>query len=201
MVASTLKRKWTYEEYRKLDDGNRYEVIGGELIMLGAHSPGHQFVSFNIGFLMNQFVRNKSLGEVYHAPIDVVFNEGTPEEETVQPDILFVASANTSIIKPRGIFGAPDLVVEIISPSTEYRDTFVKKAIYEKNQVAEYWMVNPYMKSITVLALNDKGEYELFSHGALAEDTVEQKKNVESKVLKGLDVRLEEVFEPVQDKG
>ena len=142
-----------------------------------------------------QYVKNKTLGEVYYAPTDVVFKEGTPEEETVQPDILFIASANTGIIKARGIFGAPDLVVEIISPSTEYRDTVIKKAIYEKNRVAEYWLVNPYMRSIIVLGLNNKEEeYELFSHGALAEDTVEQKKDVSSKLLAGLTVKLEEVF-------
>lgn len=194
MEASTRKRGWTYEEYLKLDDENRYEIIGGELIMSPSPSSVHQRVSRDLEMIIWQFVKNKALGEVYHAPIDVVFNEGTPEEETVQPDILFIANANTQIIKPRGIFGTPDLVVEIISPSTEYRDTVVKKAIYQKNNVAEYWMVNPYMRSITVLALNDKGEYDLFSHGALAEDTVEQKKEVKSKVLAGLKVKLTEVF-------
>jgi len=195
MEASTRGKVWTYEEYLKLDDGNRYEIIGGELFMSPSPSSEHQRVSRDLEMIIWQFVKDKALGEVYDAPIDVVFNEGTPGEETVQPDILFVASANTQIIKPRGIFGAPDLVVEIISPSTEYHDTVVKKAIYEKNNVAEYWIVNPYMKSITVLALNDKGEYELSSHGALAEDTVEQKKDVNSKVLAGLNVELAEVFE------
>lgn len=194
MEASVQKKVWRYEEYRRLDDDNRYEVIGGELIMSPAPSSEHQSILTNLGFLFNQLVRKKSSGKIYYAPIDVVFNEGTAEEETVQPDILFIASANAQIIKPRGIFGAPDLIVEIISPATEYRDTIVKKAIYEKNRVAEYWLVNPYAKSIIVLALSEKGEYELFSHGALVEDTIEQKKVVESKLLAGLQVKLEEVF-------
>lgn len=86
------------------------------------------------------------------------------------------------------------MIVEIISSSSEYRDKVVKRAIYEKNRVAEYWLVNPYMKSITLLALGEKGAYELFAHGALAEDTVEQKKEVTSKLLAGLTVKLEEVF-------
>jgi len=71
----------------------------------------------------------------------------------------------------------------------------VKKAIYEKNRVAEYWIADPYMKSITVLAPNEKGAYELFAHGALAEDTVEQKKEVASKLLAGLTVKLKKVFD------
>lgn len=194
MEASARKKVWTYEEYRRLDDDNRYEVIGGELIMSPAPSSVHQFAAENLGFILGQYVRKKSLGKICYAPIDVVFNEGTAEEETVQPDILFIAAANSQIIKARGIFGAPDLIVEIISSSSEYRDMVVKKAIYEKNRVAEYWLVNPYMKSITVLALNEKGVYELFAHGALAEDTVEQKKEVTSKLLTGLTVKLEEVF-------
>lgn len=194
MEASVQKKVWTYEEYRQLDDGNRYEVIGGELIMSPAPSSIHQKVSRDLEWIIWQFVKEKSLGEIYHAPIDVVFNEGTAGEETVQPDILFIAAANAQIIKPRGIFGAPDLIVEIISASSEYRDMVVKRAIYEKNRVAEYWLVNPYMKSITVLALTEKGTYELFAHGALAEDTVEQKKEVTSKLLAGLTVKLEEVF-------
>lgn len=194
MEASVQKKVWTYKEYRRLDDGNRYEVIGGELIMSPAPSSEHQRVSRDLEWIIWQFVKEKGLGEIYHAPIDVVFNEGAADEETVQPDILFIASANAQIIKPRGIFGAPDLIVEIISSSSEYRDMVVKRAIYEKNRVAEYWLVNPYMKSITVLALSNEGLYELFSHGSLAEDTVEQKKVVESKLLAGLQVKLGEVF-------
>lgn len=194
MEASARKKVWTYEEYRQLDDDNRYEVIGGELIMSPAPSSVHQIVAENLGFILGQYVREKSSGKICYAPIDVVFNEGTAEEETVQPDIIFIAAANAQIIKPRGIFGAPDLIVEIISSSSEYRDMVVKRAIYEKNRVAEYWLVNPYMKSITLLALGEKGAYELFAHGALAEDTVEQKKAVTSKLLAGLTVKLEEVF-------
>ena len=194
MEASTRQKVWTYQEYLKLDDGNRYEIIGGELIMSPSPGSMHQFAAENLSFILGQHVRKKSSGRICYAPIDVVFNEGTPEEETVQPDILFIAGANTQIIKPRGIFGSPDLIVEIISPSSQYRDTVVKKAIYEKNKVAEYWLVDPYMKSIVVLTLAGKEEYELFSQGSLAEDTIKQKTSVNSKILPGLTVKLEEVF-------
>lgn len=99
MEASARKKVWTYEEYRRLDDDNRYAAIGGELIISPVPSSIHQRVSRDLEWIIWQFVKEKSLGEIYHAPIDVVFNEGTAEEETVQADSLFIAAANAHIIK------------------------------------------------------------------------------------------------------
>src|SRR4030066_251533 len=86
---------------------------------------------------------------------------------------------------------APDLVVEIVSTSSQYRDTFEKKELYERFKVKEYWIVNPYMKGIEVLAPDDKGRYTLFSEGYMEEG---KNKSVKSKVMDGFELDLGEVF-------
>ena len=89
------------------------------------------------------------------------------------------------------MFGAPELVVEILSPSTQYKDVFEKKNLYERFRVKEYWMVNPYMKSIEVLSLNKNGVYTLFSEGYMDEGG---NRVIRSKVLKDFSIDLCEVF-------
>ncbi len=182
----TIKEKvWSYEDYLKLTDDKRYEVMEGELVMAPAPIPYHQEVSRNLEFLMWDFVKRKRLGVVFDAPIDVVLDE----HNVLQPDIVFVSKDRLDIIKDKAIHGAPNLVVEVVSPSTLGRDTVRKKAIYEKFGVKEFWIVYPEMKCVEVLVL-EKGEYTLYDEGCL-----ESRTEVKSKVIKGFKAKLEEVFE------
>ncbi|MBF0319944.1 MAG: Uma2 family endonuclease [Nitrospirae bacterium] len=184
---TTTTELWTYAKYLTLDDDTRYEIIEGDLHMTPAPGFSHQNISSDLEYILKKYIKENRLGYIVTAPTDVILSE----ENVVQPDILFIARGRRGIIKERGVFGPPDLAVEIISPSSHYRDVHVKKNLYERFGVAEFWIVNPYMKSIEVLMLNSSGQYELFSEGCLMADG---KERVSSKVLAGLIVDLTEIF-------
>ena len=132
--------KWTYEDYARLpDDGNRYEVLDGELYVSPSPRTRHQVVSRNLEFLLHAHVNERGLGEVFDAPIDVIF---APTMVAV-PDIVFVAAGRKSIITGRAIEGAPDLIVEILSPSSVRQDRVVKAALYARHGVRHYWIIDP----------------------------------------------------------
>ena len=140
-----------------------------------APSTNHQSVSRNLEFLIWNFVKQKGLGEVFYAPIDVVFDD----DEVFQPDIVFIKSENLNIIRKDAIQGIPDLIVEIVSPLSTFYDTIEKKDIYRKYGVKEYWIIFPDEKVIEVLSL-EKGEYLEFC---------------KSKILEGLEIDSKDVFE------
>lgn len=175
---------WTYEEYRKLDDEKRYEVLEGELRMAPTPDPYHQDVSRELELLLVQFVGKNKLGKVYYAPIDVVFDQQT----VLQPDIIFISNDSLSKVKKNAVFGAPDLVVEIISPSSVAADRYTKRRIYERFGVREYWIVDPENRTIEVLLNNDQG-FQLFSFAA-------QQGKVTSHLLEGFEVDIASIMEP-----
>jgi Uma2 family endonuclease len=145
---------WTYSDYRGLpDDGNRYEIIDGDLHVTPAPTTTHQTVSKRIQLALMLQVEEPGQGIVFNAPIDVIFSE----MQAVQPDLLVVRSERRAIISERGIEGAPDLVVEILSPSTETRDRTQKSKLYASHGVAEYWLVDCSAHAVEVLALAPEG--------------------------------------------
>lgn len=162
-MASTAPapQGWTYQQYLELDDEQRYEIIDGELLLTPAPRVSHQSISRELSVRMAQFVAERGLGEVLYAPVDVVLGE----DQVVQPDILFVSKQNSGVIHERGIVGAPDLVVEILSPSSLRLDRHRKRALYERAGVREYWIVDPANRAIEVFALGPDG-YELASFAA-----------------------------------
>ncbi len=183
-VKKRLKREvWTYEDYFRLGDDKRYEVINGRLIEMPAPTPLHQDVMMEIALIMRVFAKKKGRGKVLPSPIDVVLGD----RYVLQPDIVFISKNRLGIIGEKAIMGPPDLVVEIISPATVRRDTVVKKGIYERFGIKEYWIVYPEEKAVEVWVLNDEGKYELFS-------VAEGEGKVRSKVLEGLEIDLKEVF-------
>ncbi len=182
-VAKTGTRHWTYQDYLQLDDEQRYEIIEGELLMVPAPSSFHQWYSRNLEMLLFEFVREHDLGYVFDAPIDVILSPAN----VVQPDILFIAKARREIIQERGIFGAPDLVVEIVSPSSVHRDYHAKQKLYERFGVWEYWLVDPGNRAVDVLGLGDAG----YTSVSFASDGGA----VTSQVLDGLTVSLEAIFQ------
>ena len=121
----------TYEDYLRLEDEKRYEVIDGGLMELTTPTPLHQGILGNIVFLVWDFVRKREVGKILHAPLDVVFSA----RNVLQPDMIFISKDRLGIIGEKAIMGPPDLVVEIISPATVRRDTVVKRGIYERLRV------------------------------------------------------------------
>lgn len=183
MTAIITKKKTTYADYVKIDDNNRYEICNGELRMVPAPSTDHQDISRNLGFLVWEFVKEKGLGKVFFAPIDVVFDD----DEVYQPDIVFIKGERRNIIKKNAIHGVPDLAVEIMSPSSIFYDTVEKKEVYRKYGVKEYWLVFPDEKGIEVLTLEKQGYLEFCK--------ARKKGMVKSKMLEGFEVDLKEVFD------
>jgi len=183
-VIEKQARRWTYEEYCKLDDDQRYEIIGGNLLMAPSPDVWHQDWIGNLYVLLRQQITRSKAGRLFIAPFDVVFDS----ENTVQPDLVFVAVANIGIIERRAIFGAPDLLVELLSPSSIQRDRRDKKALYARFGVKEYWIGDPANKSMEILTLQG-GRYH--RHCAAAE-----KGALVSRVLPGLKLDLAEIQSP-----
>jgi len=147
----------TYPELRLMpDDGKRYELIDGEVILSPSPSEKHQRASARLFLSMGGHVERHDLGRVYYAPFDVVFSEKT----ALQPDLLFVSKARLGIIGPEYIVGAPDLVVEILSPSRSAYDRVTKLEQYALYGVAEYWIIDPMAENVEIYRLAGR-EYEL----------------------------------------
>ncbi|MGP8329623.1 MAG: Uma2 family endonuclease [Methanosarcinaceae archaeon] len=176
-------KTYTYQDYLDLpEDGKRYELIHGELIMAAAPYMVHQAVSRNIAFELEAYVRKTQAGLIYYAPVDVVFSD----TNVVQPDILFIANENKHIITEKNIAGAPDLIIEILSPNTAYYDMLEKKELYAVHNVQEYWIVDPKKHWVEVYS-NREGKFE-------RDQRVEKEGIVKSRILTGWEIRLESVF-------
>lgn len=177
-----IPNKYTYNDYLLIDDDKRYEIIRGGLIMVPAPFTSHQRVLENLGFIISKCVREKDSGKVFYAPTDVVL----AEDVVVQPDILFINKERLDIIEEAAIMGSPDLIVEIVSPSSASYDTVEKRDIYEEYGVKEYWLVFPQEKAIEVLTLWDS-IFKEFCKGRKTGVVL-------SKIIDGLGVDLKDVF-------
>ncbi|MEO0204919.1 MAG: Uma2 family endonuclease [candidate division WOR-3 bacterium] len=182
MKEMVKERIWTYEDYLKLEDDKRYEVINGRLVEMPALNFEHQRILIILATKMRNFVEDKGLGEIIPSPFDVIISK----KLVVQPDIVFISNENLKNIKEGRLFGIPDLVAEIVSPGSYKRDRYEKFSIYEEYNVREYWIVLPGEKAIEVWCLKE-GKYVLHSIAV-------EKGEVESCLLKGLKVKVEEVF-------
>ena len=184
MLATTkLRTKLTYEDYRNTPDDERYELIDGELIMSPSPREAHQYADVELGATLHTFVKLHNLGRVYHAPFDVVLSD----TDVVQPDLLFVSRERLHIITEDNIQGAPDLAVEILSPSTSARDRGYKRDLYAKHGVKEYWQVDTDAKQITVLSLNADGDYDVVAVYGVGQ-------TLASPLLPGFALNLDEIF-------
>ena len=177
------KIKFTYEDYLHLpDDGKRYQIIEGEVYMVPAPSPFHQHTSARLYLTLSKFITENNLGQVFYSPCDVILSE----ENVVQPDIFFISKERESIITEKNIQGAPDLIVEVLSPYTAKIDKSLKRGLYEKFKVKEYWLVDPDSKEVEILTLKG-GSYH--SQGIFTGESTFQ-----SPLLKGLKVNLKDIF-------
>src|SRR5712691_7369916 len=147
----------TYEDYCGLpDDGLRYEIIDGMLFAEPSPRRRHQKAVGNLFAILHAHVRAHDLGEVYVAPFDVILEPST----VVVPDLVFVAKDRLPIVAERGVEGAPDLLVEVLSSGTARRDRVRKLNAYARHSVRHYWLVEPEAKTVEAFELVE-GAYRL----------------------------------------
>lgn len=177
-----------------------YEVIGGKKIMAPAANPTHGSIIGRLYAFFFSYLDAKNAGYVFVDDVDVYLLDGP----LFKPDLIIVLEENADIIDWRkGIYGAPDMLVEVLSKSTRKNDLTIKKDIYEANGVKEYWIIDPYMKAISVYLLRDgkyylDDEYILFDDNELElltdEEKAEIKHEVPVKTLDGLKIPLKYIF-------
>jgi Uma2 family endonuclease len=156
-AMKAVRPRLTYPELRLMpDDGKRYELIDGEVFVTPSPSEKHQRVLANLLVSIHNHIKAGNLGRVYIAPFDVVFGEKT----ALQPDLLFVSAKRLGIIGPEYVLGAPDLVVEVLSPYRQSYDRVTKLEQYALHGVTEYWVVDPIAESVEIHVLAGS-RYEL----------------------------------------
>ena len=174
-------KRLTYEDYERIPaDGDRHEIIAGEEIVTPAPEIPHQRTSRMLAGILDAWVVQHGLGEILYAPVDVVLSP----EDVVQPDIVFVSTGRASIITRKNIQGAPDLVVEISSPSTAAIDRGAKGALYDRAGVAEYWIVDLTARIVEVRELGDPRRTRV----------IDEHRSFESALFPGLSIRVHDIF-------
>ena len=178
MVTTRL----TYQDYAAIKGDERYELLDGELILVASPNEDHQTVSLRLASRMLSFVDDNDLGRVFHAPYDVLFTD----TDVVQPDVLFVSKDRYHIRTPANIQGAPDLVVEVLSPSSSRRDWREKRDLYALHGVSEYWIIDPTNRLVWVMQLQE-GILEI-------DQTCADGDTAESAVIEGFGIEVADLF-------
>lgn len=179
MITATEKR--TYLDYENLPEGAPYQLIDGELVMTPSPTFDHQKIVKKLAFQLSRHVEGHQLGEVVFAPMDVYLSE----TEVYQPDIIFISNERKHIIHDR-IKGAPDLIIEVLSPSNAYYDLVHKKNVYEATGVREYWIADPQERTVEVLE-NIGNEFRPHAKARGSGKVV-------SKILAGFELDLADLF-------
>ena len=132
--------KLTYDDFVLFpDDGKRHELIDGEHYVTPSPNMRHQQISMNLTLMIGSWLEAHPQGRLFYAPFDVVFSKF----DVVEPDVLYVSNERSHVLTAPNVQGAPDLVIEIGSPSTRQRDETIKRRLYERSGVSEYWIVDP----------------------------------------------------------
>ena len=182
MVTRTRRGPYTYADYLLTPDDVRYELIDGELIVAPTPIPLHQRIGMRFTNRMGPFIEEQGLGELLAAPMDVRFSD----TNVLQPDILFISNERSHIIGETNIQGAPDLIIEIASPSTEERDRGVKQELYALFGVLEYWRAYPLTQTVEALRLENGRLVSVGVYGPGA--------TLSTPLLPGLNIDLDEIF-------
>jgi Uma2 family endonuclease len=186
MSADRPDLKLTYDDYLTFpDDGKRHEIIDGEHFVTPAPNLKHQAIVLNLGALLKAFLDAHPMGRVFVAPADVVLSQ----IDVVEPDLLFVSSARLERLTKANVQGAPDLVIEVLSPGTRRTDEVTKRKRYEHFDVLEYWIVDPELETVKVLRRTEQGLERV------ADLTNEDGGLLETPLLPGLSIPLARIFE------
>jgi Uma2 family endonuclease len=180
--ANTTAELLTVEDYRATPEGTRYQLVEGDLLMAPVPNLFHQSIAGNVYAMLAVFLAKMSAGKVFIAPCDVYLSE----HDVVQPDVLFVASANLGILQEDGIHGAPDLVIEVLSPATAQLDKKSKRRIYARAGVKELWLVDPLLLQIQL--------YDFARDPAKPVRLIEEDETFSTPLLPGLVISAVEVF-------
>lgn len=179
--------KVSVSEFREMlfddDDNYYYEIINGEMIQKSAPTPMHQRICRRLVVILDKFITEKKSGEVFQSPVDVYLDEYNKP----QPDLVFVSSEKKAIITNDGIMGIPDLIIEIISPTSVIRDRIEKKDLYERMSVREFWIADPQYAAIEIYTLQNN-RYELLSAATPLEG------ELKSDLFEGLVIKPNEIF-------
>lgn len=181
-VRTPEQRSSALERFLALPEGTPCQLIAGELVMSPAPIPLHQMVILELSIQMSLFVKKEQTGRVFVSPIDVRLNE----RSIFQPDILFISKEKAFLIGERMIEGPPDLVVEVLSPSSAYHDLRTKFRAYQQAGVQEYWIADPERRSVEVFASRE-GKFQLHQEA-------EGEGTVQSVLLPGFSVDLASIF-------
>ena len=183
-MLRTEPRPLTVYDYRELPEGPpHYQLIEGDLFMSPAPGRYHQDILRNITFIFFEYLQKKRVGEIYFAPFDVFLTD----LNVYQPDMVFVSNTRKAILSDRGAEGAPDLVVEILSPKTAKLDKGVKKEIYSRTGVQELWIVDPDLENIQVYRLAESSDVPVGTFGV--------KQKFQTPLLPGLKIPVAKIFE------
>ena len=181
MAASQIE-VFTAADYRAMpDDGKRYQLIEGELIVAPAPNTFHQFVQKNVLWILETYIRRNPRGTVLGAPCDVYLDE----HNVYQPDILYVTRAHTARIEHDGIHGAPDLIVEILSPSTAGLDRR-KRAHFAAAGTIEFWQIDP--------ALRQLQRFVFAENAAKPVALIDEPETFTSPLFPGLKIATKDIF-------
>jgi Uma2 family endonuclease len=145
--------RFNYHDYLLLPEDKRYEILDGDVCVVPAPNINHQRISQRLVMALVPHVKSNNLGEVFHAPCDVVLSE----ENVLQPDLVYVHKERADIIGELNLHGAPNLVIEILSAGTRSRDLDLKRKIYGSFAVEEYWIVDPDSETIEVNVRSETG--------------------------------------------
>jgi len=175
--------KLTYADYELFpDDGLRHEIIDGEHYVTASPVTRHQRISRELLYLLMRYLKKNPIGEVFDAPFDVVLSLF----DVVVPDLVYISNDRTHLLTTKNLQGAPDLVVEILSPSTSARDKQLKRDLYERVGVDEYWLVDPDRDIVCVYRRGASG-FELPTR-------YERHHSLTTPLLPGLDMPLDQIF-------
>jgi Uma2 family endonuclease len=177
----------TYDDFLRFpDDGMRHELIDGEHYVTPSPNRRHQQLLGRLHLAFADHLRSHpSHGEVYFAPFDVIFSKW----DIVEPDLLFVAGDQLEILTDKNIVGAPALVVEILSPGTRRRDQGIKRSLFERGLVREYWMVDPDHQTIVVYRRDEAGGFP-----RVAEFGVDDQATLTTPLLPSFELSLQQFF-------
>jgi Uma2 family endonuclease len=185
MAVDYSARKLTYADYEQIpNDGMRHEIIDGIHYVTPAPARRHQYFLARLTARLFTFAEERRLGQVYAAPFDVLFSD----YDIVQPDLVFVSNERLGVLNDKNAQGAPDLVVEVLSPSTRRRDQTIKRRLYERDGVQEYWVVDPERGTVAVHRRSGTGFAKAMELAAAAGD------RLETPLLPGFALPLRDLF-------
>lgn len=183
--ARSSPTRFTYEDYLNFpQDGRRHELIDGEHYVTPSPELRHQELSFRLSSAIGAYLQRRPIGRLFYAPLDVILSDA----DVVEPDLLYVSNERAGILQ-KWVHGAPDLVIEILSPGTRRIDERIKRGLYDRAGVKEYWVVDPELDALKVYRRAQDGSFP-----RVAELTRDADDTLATPLLPDFSLTLDELF-------